>query len=60
MQFNKWFCPRCGKYLFDAAENTAGNVRAFCKRCKSPVDIYIKQGGTKRGSGEKCADKNPS
>lgn len=38
----KIYCPKCGKWLFEAAENASGTISAYCKRCGEPVKVELK------------------
>ena len=42
MEMVKIYCPKCGKWLFEAAENASGTISAYCKRCGEPVRVELK------------------
>jgi hypothetical protein len=42
MCFRKIKCPICGKWLFDAKDDTKGCIYAFCKRCRKSVLVELK------------------
>lgn len=41
MAFERIFCPRCHKRLFDANVHTRGEIYVYCKCCKKSVLIEL-------------------